>query len=201
MPLSPHWKKAWKWRGSPCLFLPYWTTWAGTYPFLQSTLTAPARKVTELPGKKRRQHQYTEGGFGETNFLKTDRENVWYVLFRRAQDGLNNKPCNQEIRMKVYLLFFLTITLLFAGCSSPSPQHDQVAPKSDQALTDKNSELPLCKIETIESCEVESVGSSETIYRCNYCKPGAVCPDCEDHACENCSDEKCRCRLNNKRSP
>lgn len=102
--------------------------------------------------------------------------------------------------MKIYLFFFLTMTLFFIGCSTQDPQPSQIAPKTDKALTDKNSELPFCKIEAIDSCEVESVGSTETVYRCNYCEPGAVCPDCVNHACENCSDEKCRCRLNNKRS-
>jgi hypothetical protein len=102
--------------------------------------------------------------------------------------------------MKPHLLFFLLVGLLLGGCNASEPQTNQSAQTAKKALSKPNPEMPLCKIETIDSCEVESVGTNETIYRCNYCEPGAVCPECADHACENCSEAKCRCRLKNQAS-
>jgi hypothetical protein len=96
------------------------------------------------------------------------------------------------MKMSIYLCL-----LFFLSCNSPDVQYDNRS-QEEKPLEGSDSELPLCKIEMIESCDVESVGATETIYRCGSCAPGEECPECKDHACENCSEKTCRCRHKNK---
>ncbi|MCP4676105.1 MAG: hypothetical protein GY854_11480 [Deltaproteobacteria bacterium] len=89
---------------------------------------------------------------------------------------------------------FCTIYLLFSGCTSRSSEPVETT-RPSSASEVPASELPMCMVEKIESCEVESESPTETVYRCPYCRKGTECADCKDHACEGCSDTTCRCRL------
>jgi hypothetical protein len=103
--------------------------------------------------------------------------------------------------MKTYLLIFVLVGLLIGGCTAPDPRAKQAVQQSGKATSEPNSPLPLCQIEAIESCDVETVGTSETIYRCPKCKADVACPDCAKKGCEDCTGETCRCRLRNPPSP
>ncbi len=103
--------------------------------------------------------------------------------------------------MKTYLLIFVLVGLLIGGCTTSEPRANQAVQKAEKATSEPNSPLPFCQIEAIESCEVETVGASETIYNCPKCGADVTCPDCAKKGCEDCTDETCRCRLKNAPSP
>lgn len=83
------------------------------------------------------------------------------------------------------------------GCSTPEPEQTRGAPEPVKAAAQESGDIPFCKIEAIESCDVESVGHTETVFRCPSCGTDVTCPDCARKGCEQCSDEVCRCKLEN----
>ncbi len=101
--------------------------------------------------------------------------------------------------MKIYLYFLLS-TLLCLACASNNQEQNQDVKQTDKGLGEQPEELPLCQIEAVESCEVESVGDTETVYRCPQCSVDVECPDCAKKGCEDCADDICRCRLKNRPS-
>ena len=99
--------------------------------------------------------------------------------------------------MKAPLQFFIICFSLMTGCSARAPEQTGDAPEPAKAAAEKPDELPFCQIEAIESCDVESVGDTETVFRCPRCGTDVTCPDCAQKGCEQCSDEVCRCKLEN----
>ena len=104
---------------------------------------------------------------------------------------------------RLFLRLLIALALLSMswafGCNNQTPPKE-TPPKpvreKPAMVTAADTALPICEIDEVESCEVESVHPAGTIYRCDRCKDGAPCETCRKaHDCENCGHKPCRCRL------